>query len=198
MRIITGKARGKKLSAPSGLNTRPTSDAVKEAIFSSIQFEIEGKTVADIFAGSGQLGLEALSRGAKKAYFADSDAASAACIRKNISVTGFSEQAEVKQVQAAVFLKGMRAGELDIIFLDPPYRDKYIEKTLPLLAGILNEGGIVICEHEKDFSPPEEAGENGELKLRKVYSRGQTGFSVYCKNSGNDKGNDKERTEKED
>ena len=95
MRVITGTARGRKLIAPEGIDVRPTKDSVKEAIFSAIQFEIEGSTVLDLFAGSGQLGIEAVSRGAKKAYLVDSSQNSIKFIKQNVSHVGFDSQCEI-------------------------------------------------------------------------------------------------------
>lgn len=177
MRIITGSARGRRLAAPEGLDTRPTSEAVKEAIFSAIQFDIEGKAVVDLFAGSGQIGLEALSRGAKKAYFVDNSPESIAVIKRNVSLSGFENQSSVHGIPVTAFLKSF-AGGFDIAFLDPPYEHKFIEKTLPVLAKKINGGGIIICEHEKELSLPEEIKET-EFKIKKVYRYGKTSVTIY-------------------
>ena len=105
MRIISGTARGRRLKTLEGMDVRPTTEKVKEAIFSSIQFDLPQATVLDLFAGSGQLGLEALSRGAKRAYLIDHSPKALSVIRENVAAAGFSEQAEVIQTEAAAFLK---------------------------------------------------------------------------------------------
>ena len=99
MRVITGTARGRKLIAPEGLDVRPTKDSVKEAIFSAIQFEIEGSVVLDLFSGSGQLGIEAVSRGAKKAYLVDSSQNSIKFIKQNVAHVGFESQCEIAKLR---------------------------------------------------------------------------------------------------
>ena len=133
MRVITGTARGRKLVTVEGTEVvRPTTDGVKEAIFSAIQFEIEGRTVLDLFAGSGQLGIEALSRGAKEAYFIDSAAVSIKAVRENLKSTGLEANARVVNMPFSAFLKSTRA-VFDIAILDPPYNYKIIQKALPHL-----------------------------------------------------------------
>jgi 16S rRNA G966 N2-methylase RsmD len=121
MRVITGTARGRRLIAPQGTDTRPTSDRVKEAIFSIIQFEIEQADVLDLFAGSGQLGIEALSRGARTAVFVDSAREAQEAIRANLAATGLAERARIVAGDAAAYLTGTQE-KFDILLLDPPYR----------------------------------------------------------------------------
>ena len=125
MRVITGTARGRKLIAPEGLDVRPTKDSVKEAIFSAIQFETEGSVVLDLFSGSGQLGIEAVSRGAKKAYLVDSSQNSIKFIKQNVAHVGFESQCEIVNMPNSAFLR--TTGEkFDIALLDPPYeKDVY-------------------------------------------------------------------------
>ena len=119
MRVITGTARGRKLIAPEGLDVRPTKDSVKEAIFSAIQFETEGSVVLDLFSGSGQLGIEAVSRGAKKAYLVDSSQNSIKFIKQNVAHVGFESQCEIVNMPNSAFLR--TTGEkFDIALLDPP------------------------------------------------------------------------------
>ncbi len=121
MRIISGTARGRRLKTLEGMDVRPTTEKVKEAIFSSIQFDLPQATVLDLFAGSGQLGLEALSRGAKRAYLIDHSPKALSVIRENVAAAGFSEQAEVIQTEAAAFLKSSAPTmQWDLVFLDPP------------------------------------------------------------------------------
>jgi 16S rRNA (guanine(966)-N(2))-methyltransferase RsmD len=157
MRVITGTARGKKLLAPEGLSTRPTSDKVKESIFNIIQFDIEGRHVLDLFCGSGQLGIEALSRGAYSCVFADSDRRAADIARKNVESCRFSEQAEVFCADSLGLLSRMKKGRFGLIFLDPPYHGDLLSQALLKICtlDLLAQGGIIICETEFGVSLPE-------------------------------------------
>ena len=177
MRIITGAARGRKLKTPKGdsLDIRPTAESVKEAIFSAIQFEIEGGTVADLFSGTGQLGIEALSRGASRAFFSDNSPESVNIIRENISLCGFSDKAEVSSLSAAAFLKKTTA-RFDIAFMDPPYGQDLLNRTLPVLVQKMNTGGIIVCEHEKEYKINETCG---DFKIRRTYPHGKTYITIY-------------------
>jgi len=172
MRVITGIARGHKLAAPEGLDTRPTSDKVKEGVFSSIQFEIEDAYVLDLFAGSGQMGIEALSRGAAHAVFVDSSAKAVKCVNDNLKGTKLDKLAEV-----------ITRDSYDYIRLDPPYRCGHIPKLLPMAAAKLKSGGFVICEYEKEAGTPE-APEG--MALKKVYSYGKINVAVFTKPSEED------------
>lgn len=148
MRVISGIARGRKLTAPEGLDTRPTTDNVKESLFNIIQFDIEGRKVLDLFAGSGQLGIECLSRGAASAVFVDERREAVKTVYENLNKCGFS--AEVFLTDAVSYLH--RCGKFDIIFIDPPYDSDYYEivmKTINLFD-ILNKGGIIIVESRSD------------------------------------------------
>ncbi len=178
MRVITGTARGRKLITVDGADlVRPTTDRVKEAIFSAIQFEIEGRTVLDLFAGSGQLGIEALSRGAAECYFADSAAQSINVTRQNVEHTGFTEQSHIVNMPFSAFLKSARV-KFDIALLDPPYERKLIQKALPLLIPKMNDGGVILCEHEKECTLPAELDGWSLVKLLK---HGGTSVSIYRK-----------------
>ncbi len=177
MRVITGSARGRKLKAPEGYDVRPTSDGVKEAIFSAIQFEIEGRTVLDLFAGSGQLGIEAISRGAKKAVFVDSSQTSIKLIKENVEHVGFEKQADIINMPNTAFLRTTRE-TFDIAILDPPYERKLIQKSLPALTSIMSEDGVIVCEHEIDCRLPEEV--NGFV-IVKTKKHGKTGLTIYRK-----------------
>lgn len=158
MRVITGLARGKRLTTPDGEDIRPTPERVKEALFSAIQFEIEGRRVLDLFAGTGQLGIEALSRGAREAVFVDASKNSLAVVQKNLENTDLLENAHIKNMDFASFL--MQNGEpFDIAFLDPPYRTGLLRRALPMVAGRMNKGGTIICEYPCDDDIPETAGE---------------------------------------
>jgi len=177
MRVITGTARGRKLIAPEGLDVRPTGDKVKEGIFSAVQFDIEGAVVLDLFAGSGQLGIEALSRGAERAVFVDSSQKSIRCINENLKNTGLSKQAEVVSRDSYDFIK-LTAQSFDIIILDPPYRKGHIKAVLPLVALKLKKGGFVICEYEKEAEEP--SAPEG-LKLKKIYRYGKINTAIFIK-----------------
>lgn len=145
MRVITGTARGVRLNTPKGTKTRPTTDRVKEALFSIIQFDIYGKRVLDLFAGTGQLGIEALSRGAKNCVFVDGDREAVALIKENLKKTKLEGQ--VVQGDSLQYLATCRK-TFDIILLDPPYGEKFLENAIKCISeiDILAEDGIIICE----------------------------------------------------
>ncbi len=175
MRVITGTARGKKLQTLEGMDVRPTSDMVKEAIFSIIQFDVPGASVLDLFAGSGQLGIEALSRGASHCVFVDKSRESIGAVKANIDHCGFNSSSRILNMDSIEYLKVAKSG-LDIALLDPPYRHGLIEKALPELEKKMNDGGIVVCEHEKEL---ELAESWGRLKMRKRYRYGKIALTVY-------------------
>lgn len=179
MRVITGTARGRRLTAPEGLDVRPTTDKVKEAVFSAVQFEIEGASVLDLFAGSGQMGIEALSRGAKKAVFVDSSSRAVKCVNENLRNTGFNRSAEVISRDSFDYIK-FTSLAFDIIILDPPYRNGLIENILPLAAKKLNKGGIIICEYEADAPEP---ASPCNMRLRKTYKYGKISVSIFVENT---------------
>ncbi len=169
MRVITGSARGKRLRTLEGLEVRPTSDKVKEAIFSIIQFDLPGASVLDLFAGSGQLGIEALSRGAEKAVFVDKSKNSINCVRENVESCGFSDRSKIIISDGIDYLRSCPA--FDIVLLDPPYRLGLVEKALLGLEGKVSENGSVICEHEAGLVLPEKIS---GLIRKKEYSYGKT------------------------
>lgn len=175
MRVITGSARGRKLITLEGDDVRPTTDIVKEAMFSIIQFEIEGRKVLDLFGGSGQLAIEALSRGADSAVIVDSSKKSIEVIRQNLQHTGFDKNAVVLQSDALAFLQ-RRNEKYDIAFVDPPYSKGLIEKVLPCLCEVMNEGGVIVCEAPFTDELPEQAG---NFYLKKKYRYGKIGLFVY-------------------
>lgn len=181
MRVITGSARGKKLITPEGMDVRPTSDMVKEAIFSIVQFEVAGASVLDLFAGSGQLGIEALSRGASLAVFVDSSNESLKVIRENLKNTGLAPQSRVVAVDSFAYLAGCR-DKFDIILLDPPYSKGILQDILPKAVEKAQDNGIIICEHDKKDSLPESAGDF--LKFR-TYSYGRIALTTYRKRNDN-------------
>ena len=148
MRVITGTARGMTLKAPKGMDTRPTMDQVKEGIFSAIQFEVEGRRALDLFAGSGQLGIEALSRGAREAVFVDARRDACQVVRENLAKTRLAERAQVVQMDYLSYL-GAGRGRFDLVFLDPPYRMEaaYGDALTRLrAAGRLAPGALAILE----------------------------------------------------
>ncbi len=149
MRIVTGKAKGKRLATLEGTATRPTSERVKEAIFSSIQFEVEGRRVLDLFAGSGQMGLEAMSRGAASATFIDSEAAAMAVVKENATRTGFFTDCHYLISDYRSYLRKTRGREpFDLIFIDPPYALACVGDALAriLEAGAAAPGCLLVCE----------------------------------------------------
>ena len=164
MRVITGTARGRVLRTLEGEDVRPTTDRVKEAVFSIIQFEIEGRRVLDLFAGSGQLGIEALSRGAASATY-------------NLEHTKLGDNAKVIQTDALSFLK-LTKDKFDIVFLDPPYASSLVVDSMKLLSDVVAAGGCAICETPVDSELPESFG---ELKFHRSYRYGKIKITVYRK-----------------
>ena len=152
MRIITGKAKGTKLFTLDGLDTRPTSERSKEAIFSVLQFEIEGRVVLDLFAGSGQMGLEAVSRGASFAYLVDRGRGACDVIKKNIEKSRLSDGCIAICEDSLSFLKKQSGMEkFDIVFLDPPYATKFIDEALNVLfdKNLLKPTSYIVCESDR-------------------------------------------------
>ena len=148
MRIITGSARGCKLKLVPGETTRPTRDMVKEALFSIIQFDIEGRTVLDLFAGTGQLGIEALSRGAARCDFVEHGREAYGIVRKNTQAARVDDRAAIHRTEAADFVSHAGKHRYDLIFLDPPYGGAILENALKQIErfDILSANGIIICE----------------------------------------------------
>ncbi|WP_369298012.1 16S rRNA (guanine(966)-N(2))-methyltransferase RsmD [uncultured Neglectibacter sp.] len=175
MRIITGTKRGKKLIALEGMQVRPTTDRVKEALFDIVQFSVEGSRFLDLFAGSGQIGLEALSRGAAEAVFVDVLRDSIRVVEKNVTATGFSDRAKVVQADFAAFLSRER-GVFDIAFLDPPYETGLLQQALPLTAEHMSPEGVIFCEHPLREELPDTAG--GFSKSRE-YRYGKILLTAY-------------------
>ena len=147
MRVITGTARGRKIKEPSNYDIRPTSDQVKQAIFNIAQFDIEGRKVLDLFGGTGQLGIEALSRGAASCTFVEQRRDAVKLIRENLRECRLEEQAKVVQGDSLAFLSSCRE-RFDVIFLDPPYHTDLMDRALELVTkiDILSEHGIIVCE----------------------------------------------------
>ena len=179
MRVITGKARGVQLKTPEGMKTRPTTDRVKEALFSIIQFEIPGAKVLDLFGGTGQLGIEALSRGAASAVFVDAAEPACKLIRENLKRTKLDQQGRVIRGDYLDFLKRNRE-QFDIIFLDPPYAEVFLENALKCITeiDILQSNGIIVTERPLDKELPWEY--EGYQRSRD-YKYGKTLLTVYRK-----------------
>ena len=152
MRIITGSARGRTLATLSGEATRPTAERVKQAIFSMLQFDIEGRRVLDLFAGSGQMGLEALSRGAMSAVLVDKSRDAVAIIQKNANATRLADRCTILCSDGMEYLKRERGVGFDIVFLDPPYASSLIKNALETLLAqrLLKAGSFVVCESDKE------------------------------------------------
>ena len=177
MRVITGIARGKILKTLEGNDVRPTSQKVKEGVFSALQFDIEGRRVLDLFAGSGQLGLEALSRGAKSTVFVDSSNASIKIIKQNIESTGLSDKAKVFMADYATFTSASR-DVFDIVFLDPPYQKGLLLPALKSVLPLMSDYGIIVCEYPPEVEIPQSIG---GFAIAKTYRYGKINVSVYRK-----------------
>ena len=179
MRVITGKARGVQLKTPDGQLTRPTADRVKEALFSIINFDVPGAAVLDLFAGTGQLGIEALSRGAKSAVFVDMREDSCKIIRENLRRTKFENEGKVIRSDYSDYLRRCRE-KYDIILLDPPYAEVFLENSLKYIAeiDILKTSGIIIAERPvgKEFLP-----ELMGFDRSKDYKYGSTLVTIFRK-----------------
>lgn len=147
MRVITGKARGIQLKTPQGLLTRPTADRVKEALFSIIRFDLPGASVLDLFGGTGQLGIEALSQGAERAVFVDARQDACNLIRENLKRTHLDSAGSVLRCDYMDYLHRCRE-KFDIVFLDPPYAETFLENSLDTITeiDILRSGGIIVAE----------------------------------------------------
>ena len=182
MRVISGSARGIALKTPKGMTTRPTADRVKEALFSILQFELPNASVLDLFGGTGQLGIEALSRQAAKAVFVDESMDACNLIKENLKRTNFLEKARVVRSDYMNFLKTC-SEKFDIILLDPPYAEVFLENSLKMITeiDILQSSGIIVAERPLgkdlflDFP--------GYIRSRD-YKYGNTLLTLYRKNTG--------------
>ena len=176
MRVITGSARGRKLKTLEGDSVRPTTDKVKESIFNIIQFDIEGRRILDMFCGCGQLGIEALSRGAASAVFVDISRASIAVTEENLTTTGFRSMSKTVLANSLEYLD--RTSEIfDIAFLDPPYHAGIMEDAIERVAPHMADGGIIVCETgEREVLP-----EDIEGFTSKRYKYGKIALTVYRK-----------------
>ena len=153
MRIISGTSRGRKLATPKDLSLRPTSDRVKESIFNILRGQIEGRAVLDLFAGTGNLGIEALSRGAKKVVFVEKGKAALRLIQRNVAQFGLAERSEVLPIDASRAIGVLKRRKIlfDLIFMDPPYEQGLIERTLTKLNShpIHHKDSVLVIEHHR-------------------------------------------------
>ena len=182
MRVISGSARGRRLNELQGMETRPTTARVKEALFNLVRLELPGGDILDLFAGTGQLGIEALSRGAARCTFVDQRKDAAALVRENLKLTGLTGWGKVVQGDSISYLMSCRE-KFHVIFLDPPYQSGLLEQAMETIAAfdILREHGIMICESPleqvlPDLSQPYERG--------KDYRYGKIKLTVYRRNGG--------------
>ena len=175
MRIITGKAKGIRLKTLEGDTTRPTAERVKEAVFSMLQFDLEGRAVLDLFAGSGQLGLEALSRGAAHAVLVDKSKAAIKIIEENAIKTKLALECTIKLSDAMDYLRRNRGTKFDIIFLDPPYAAGLYAPTLRLMleCQILKPTSLIVCESDTEeiFAGDMLLAERFEIQKTSKYSK---------------------------
>ena len=187
MRLITGSATGIKLVTLEGVQTRPTAERTKEAIFSMLQFDIEGRRVLDLFSGSGQMALEALSRGAESAVMLDKSKDAVNVITKNVEKTRLSERCKVYCADAFDYLKKNKGEKFDIVFIDPPYAQKLVEKSLEALVEneIIKPTALVVCESAEQnvFET------NSELKEKfEIFKSGKYGvayINIFVPKGGN-------------
>lgn len=180
LRIAGGSARGLPLTEPRGLRLRPTSGLVREAIFNILDDTVAGAAVLDIYAGTGALGIEALSRGAARAVFIDAEAASCQAILQSLSRAGFSDQAQVLRGRLPAALRTAE-GRFDLIFMDPPYHEDTAAETLLLLSDKLAAGGAVVYEHGSRYNPPERPT---GLVLTERRSYGDSAIAFYALQEG--------------
>ncbi len=183
MRVIAGKFRSRRLAAPAGIQTRPTSDRLRETLFNVLGPSVENSVWLDLFAGSGAIGIEALSRGARMVHFVESSSRAIRAIRSNLAALGISEGFEIAEHRAvgALHLLSDHGVVCDFCFLDPPYRrqDDY-QQILSFLSRspLLGTTGLVIAEHDKHFDPGEVFG---SLSRRRKLRQGDAVLSFYAK-----------------
>ena len=181
MRVIAGKYKSRRLAAPPGMQTRPTSDRLRETLFNVVAHAIEGSVWLDLFAGSGAIGIEALSRGARSVYFVESSGVAARTIRNNLHTLEIDEGTEVVERDAATALRMLdsQAVTCDFVFLDPPYRKMGdYEQVLGFLSQsrLLNPASQVIAEHDKHFDPGDTFG---SLRRHRSLRHGDAVLSFY-------------------
>ena len=179
MRVIAGTARSVPLKSREGLDTRPTTDRVKESVFNIIQFEIEGRSVLDLFGGSGQMAIEALSRGAKDAVIVDQSPDSISVIRENLTRTRLADKAQVIRTDYLAYLNSCKK-QFHLIFLDPPYAEKFLEIAIKRISeiDILKSGGIIVCERPADKTLE---AEYPGIQRSRDYRYGKTAITIFRK-----------------
>jgi 16S rRNA (guanine(966)-N(2))-methyltransferase RsmD len=175
MRVITGSARGRRLETLEGDDVRPTTDRVKEAVFSIIEFETEGRAFLDLFAGSGQMGIEALSRGAESACFVDNSKKSAETVKRNLKTVKLEDRARVFQMDYRSFLSA-NSKSFDIVFLDPPYKTGALQESLELVTPAVKDTGVIIAEHPVD---DEILSQYGDFALDRQYRYGKIKITTF-------------------
>ncbi len=182
MRIITGEYRGRRLETPVGNDVRPTTDKVKEALFNLIMADVPEAVVVDLFSGSGNLGLEALSRGASRCYFCDSSRDSIALIRRNVEYCRAQERSVIYTADYRKALDKIRE-KVDVFLLDPPYRKGILPDCLARIeeAGLLAEDGVIVCEHGTDEPMEDVIGGFEKFKER---SYGSITLTIYSRTRG--------------
>lgn len=180
MRVITGQARGRLLKPSPGREVRPTESRVKEGLFNALQFQVAGRRALDLFAGTGQLGIEALSRGAAACVFVERNRETAALVRENLRSTGLADRGEVICADAFRYLASARelptGNQFDLVFLDPPYADGVWEKALEGIAPLLAPGGLVACEFPQGTALPDRTG---GLAAGKTYHYSRVNVTLY-------------------
>lgn len=180
VRVVAGSAKGRPLKSVPGMGTRPTTDKVKEAIFSMIGPYFDGGAVLDLFAGTGGLGIEALSRGMERAVFIDMESKSIETVKANLKSTGFESNAEIYRNEAGRAIKALEKRKyiFDLVFLDPPYRMKNGDALMTEMAtrGLLSAGALLVLEYESNYTYPEEI--SGFLHLRTA-KYGETAVSIF-------------------
>jgi 16S rRNA (guanine(966)-N(2))-methyltransferase RsmD len=190
MRVVSGKWKGRQLKAVPGMNTRPTTDKVKEAVFNIIGPYFDGGLALDLFGGSGSLGIEAISRGMDKAIFVDKDGKAIQTIKQNVEAFDLKEQVEVYRNDAIRALNALKKREIqfDLILLDPPYKKHHLEDLIHKISeyGLLSPTGLIMAEHSNDVKLPEQMG--GFIRTRQE-DYGLTVISVYRPVRGEEGGN---------
>jgi len=175
VRIVAGTARGRRLAAPRGTATRPTGDKVRGAMFDVLGQFFEGGRVLDLYAGSGALALEALSRGFARATCVEADRGAADALARNVEACGFAGRVEIRRERVEGALARLPAAAFDLVFLDPPYADGP-EAALAALPRLLAQGGVAVAEHDRRRPP---ADRHGSLALVDRRAWGDTGVSIY-------------------
>ncbi|WP_289284820.1 16S rRNA (guanine(966)-N(2))-methyltransferase RsmD [Parablautia intestinalis] len=180
MRVIAGRARSLQLKTPQGPGTRPTTDRIKETLFNMIQWDISGCIFVDLFAGSGGIGIEALSRGASHAYFVENDREAISCIQENLAFTKFSNNATLLKQDVFTAIPMIHEKEADFVFIDPPYQAGDEEKVFELLAAApyVTENTLLILEAEKDKELGFLTGQGYQIVKEKKY---KTNKHVFIK-----------------